>query len=110
MYAWDIDRPKGYVEPPSSAASKAKLGLAQMFAASLNSGPTSVVLLENMVALSTIREENERLDVGFRTIHIPIKLLLISFNSLLSFNQDTSQTSSVTMMQVMVHIHLAEPL
>ncbi|GMH45146.1 hypothetical protein BSKO_13103 [Bryopsis sp. KO-2023] len=59
----NVGRPKGYVEPPSSAASKAKLGLAQMFAASLNSGPTTVVLLENMVKVGTIREENERLDL-----------------------------------------------
>lgn len=59
-----LNRPKGYVEPPSSAASKAKLGLAQMFAASLNSGPTTVVLLENMVPIHTIKEDNERMDVS----------------------------------------------
>ncbi|CAD7704530.1 unnamed protein product [Ostreobium quekettii] len=59
----NVGRPKGYVEPPSNPASQAKLGLAQMFAATLNCGPTTTVLLENMMLVEAVRKDAARVEL-----------------------------------------------
>lgn len=59
----NVGRPKGYVEPPSSAASQAKLGLAQMFAATLNCGPTTTVMMENLMLVESVRKESARVEL-----------------------------------------------
>ena len=60
----NVGRPKGYVEPPSSAASQAKLGLAHIFAASLNCGPTTAVVMENLMLVDGVRKESARQEVS----------------------------------------------
>lgn len=73
----------GIVQAPNQLADVAKLGQAQVLAALAGTvqqpvntlavaaatltvtNPTNVVLLENMVSCGTIRDDNERKEVGF---------------------------------------------
>ena len=59
----NVGRPKGYVEPPGGPAPAAKLGAAQLFAASLANQPTRVLLLENMLKARQLLDDAERTDV-----------------------------------------------
>ena len=58
----NVGRPKGYVEPPAGAPAS-NLGAAQLFAASITSAATRVLLLQNMLKAHQMWDETERRDV-----------------------------------------------
>jgi hypothetical protein len=60
----NIGRPKGYIPPMEGAANNAKLGLVQQFAAQLSGGVTNVLLLDNLVNASAVRDDEQRKEVG----------------------------------------------
>lgn len=60
----NIGRPKGYIPPMEGAANNAKLGLVQQFAAQLSGGVTNVLLLDNLVHASAVRDDDQRKEVG----------------------------------------------
>ncbi|KAK9801404.1 hypothetical protein WJX73_006914 [Symbiochloris irregularis] len=58
----NVGRPKGYVEPPGGVAAS-NLGAAQMFAASIATAATRVLLLQNMMKAHRMWDEEERRDL-----------------------------------------------
>lgn len=60
--AVNVGRPKGYVETPGSSV-PAALGAAQAFAQQLNSAPTTVLRLDNLVKAHLLLDPQERSDV-----------------------------------------------
>ncbi|KAK9825489.1 hypothetical protein WJX74_001008 [Apatococcus lobatus] len=60
----NVGRPKGYVEPPQGAQPSGNLGMAQVFASQISNAPTRILLLENMLKASNLRDPQERSEVA----------------------------------------------
>ena len=80
----NVGRPKGYVEPPAGATAS-NMGAAKMFAASITSAATRVLLLQNMMKALNMWDEQERRDVSAvagpascRVTHVVVQGLLTS--------------------------------
>lgn len=60
----NVGRPKGYIEPPTGPVTMALVpGQAQLLAQQLSSGATNVVLMEDLLPVSVVRDPKERFEL-----------------------------------------------